>query len=252
MQQKKIILLAADCESTRWVYHALKEVVQIEAVVLEQPVTKKDLAKKRIKKIGLLPVTGQILFSALIVPLLKLRAKKRKADLAAKYRLNSDDFDSNQIIRVSSVNEEDGLKAILVLQPDIVVVNGTRIISKKVLQATNAVFVNMHVGITPYYRGSHGGYWALRNNDIENFGTTVHLIDAGVDTGAVIKQAFIKPDKADNFTTYPILQAAIGIEALKEVLTIMLSGDYETIKNTEKGKMYYQPTIWKYLTGGVR
>lgn len=252
MQQKKIILLASDCESSRWVYNALKEVVDIEAVILEQPISKKELAKNRIKKIGFIQVMGQVLFSTLVVPLLKRRSKTRKAYLANKYGLNSNAFNSSKTSNVSSVNEEGCLKAIHLLQPDIIVVNGTRIIGKKILQSTNAVFVNMHVGITPYYRGSHGGYWALRNKDVANFGTTIHLIDAGVDTGAVLKQVFIKPDKPDNFATYPVLQAAVGIDALKEVLANMVTGNYETIKHTEKGKMYFQPTLWQYLTGGVR
>jgi folate-dependent phosphoribosylglycinamide formyltransferase PurN len=252
MQQKKIILLASDCESSRWVYHALEETVRIEAVILEQPISKKELAKNRIRKIGFIPVMGQVLFSALIVPFLKLRSKKRKACLINKYGLNNNDFSSTKTYRVSSVNEEACLKAINLLQPDIIVVNGTRIISKTILQSTNAIFINMHVGITPHYRGSHGGYWALRNKDAANFGTTIHLIDAGVDTGAVLKQVFIKPDKQDNFATYPVLQAAIGIDALKEVLTNMIAGNYETIKHTEKGNMYFQPTLWQYLTGRVK
>lgn len=252
MLQKKIILLAADCESSRWLYNALKEVVNIEAVIVEQSVSKKQLAQNRVKKIGLVPVIGQILFSALAVPLLNARSKKQKEFLLSKFCLNSSEFESNKLYQVNSVNDEDSLNKIHSLQPDIIVVNGTRIISKKILQSTNAVFVNMHVGITPYYRGSHGGYWALRNKDIDNFGTTIHLIDAGVDTGAVIKQVFIKPGKTDNFTTYPILQTAIGIEAFKEVIANMVSGNYEAIKNTEKGNMYYQPTLWQYVTGGVK
>jgi folate-dependent phosphoribosylglycinamide formyltransferase PurN len=252
MQQKKIILLASDCESSRWVYHALEEAVQIEAVILEQPISKKELAKNRIKKIGFIPIMGQVLFSVFIVPLLKLSSKKRKTYLIDKFHLNSNDFNNTQTLRVSSVNDEGCMNAIRLLQPDIIVVNGTRIISKKILQSANAIFVNMHVGITPYYRGSHGGYWALRNKDAANFGTTIHLIDAGVDTGAVLKQVFIKPDKQDNFATYPVLQVSIGIDALKEVLANMIAGNYETIKHTKKGNMYFQPTLWQYLTGGVR
>ena len=252
MQQKKIILLASDCESSRWVYNALEETVVIESVILEQPISKKELAKNRIKKIGLLRVIGQVLFSTLAVPLLKRRSKTRKAYLINKYRLNNSDFKSEKTQRISSVNDDECLRAIQLLNPDIIVVNGTRIISKKILQNTHAIFVNMHVGITPQYRGSHGGYWALYNNDVENFGTTIHLIDAGVDTGAVIKQVFIKPDKTDNFTTYPVLQAAVGIDALKEALINMITGNYQTLKHTEKGKMYFQPTLWQYLIGGVR
>jgi methionyl-tRNA formyltransferase len=249
MQQKKIIFLASDCESSRWVYNALEEIVHIEAVIIEQPISKNELAKKRIKRIGFLPVVGQALFSALIVPLLKIKSKNRKAFLINKYRLNNNTFNSNKTSRVSSVNEDACLHAIHLLQPDIVIVNGTRIISKKILQSTNAIFVNMHVGITPAYRGSHGGYWALHNNDVENFGTTIHLVDAGVDTGAVIRQAFIVPDKKDNFVTYPILQTAIGIDALKEALPDIIAGKYQPVSNTEKGKMYYQPTIWQYFFG---
>ena len=249
MQQKKIILLASDCESSRWVYHALKEAAGIEAVILEQPVSKKELAKNRIKKTGFVPVMGQVLFSALVVPLLKLQSQKRKTYLVSKYGLNSSAINSSKIYRVNSVNDEGSLKAIQLLQPDIIVVNGTRIISKKILQSTNAIFVNMHVGITPYYRGSHGGYWALRNKDAGNFGTTIHLVDAGVDTGAVLKQVYTQPGKTDNFTTYPILQTAIGIEALKTILPAVLEGNYEVSRNTEKGTMYYQPTIWQYIFG---
>ncbi|MBK8519592.1 MAG: formyl transferase [Chitinophagaceae bacterium] len=252
MQPKKIILLASDCESTRWLYHALAGIVHVEGVILEQPISKKELAKNRIKKIGLMPVIGQALFSALIVPLLKLQSKKRKAFLVNKYRLNNNDISSSKTCRVSSVNDEASLKAISLFQPDIIVVNGTRIISKKILQSTNALFVNMHVGITPNYRGSHGGYWALRNKDAANFGTTIHLVDAGIDTGAVINQVFIKPDRSDNFATYPVLQAAVGIDAFKKVLVNIIAGNYETIKHTEKGNLYFQPTLWQYLTGGVR
>jgi len=105
----------------------------------------------------------------------------------------------------------------------------------------------MHVGITPYYRGSHGGYWALYNNDAANFGTTIHLVDTGVDTGGVIDQAFITPDKKDNFTTYPILQTAVGIESLKKILPGIIEGKFEVKKHKEKGRMYHQPTIWQYL-----
>ena len=252
MQQKKIIFLASDCESSRWVYNALQETINIDAVILEQPISRKELAKKRVKRIGIVSVAGQVLFSALVVPLLKFRSKTRRENLITAYQLNSNDFKTDKTQKVSSVNDEACINAIRLLQPDIIVVNGTRIISKKILQSTNAIFLNMHVGITPWYRGSHGGYWALYNRDIENFGTSIHLIDAGVDTGAVIKQVFIKPNKADNFTTYPILQVAVGIDALKEALNDIITGIYKTTKHTEKGKMYYQPTWWQYLTGAVK
>jgi folate-dependent phosphoribosylglycinamide formyltransferase PurN len=59
----------------------------------------------------------------------------------------------------------------------------------------NSKFVNIHVGITPKYRGVHGTYWALVNNDVENSGVTVHFVDEGIDTGNIINQAIVVPSK---------------------------------------------------------
>ncbi|MFM6924365.1 MAG: formyl transferase [Ferruginibacter sp.] len=249
MQQKKIIFLASDCESSRWVYNALEEVVSIEAVILEQPISKKQLAINRVKRIGFLPVLGQVLFSVLVVPFLKIKSRARKQQLIDQYKLNNSAFNPDITFRVNAVNDDACLLQIQSFNPDIIIVNGTRIISKKILQSTHALFVNMHVGITPNYRGSHGGYWAIHNNDAAHFGTTIHLIDTGIDTGAIIKQAFINPGKEDNFVTYPVLQTAIGIDALKEVLPGLMAGIYQAVNNAEKGKMYYQPTIWQYFFG---
>ncbi len=247
MQSKKIVFLASDCESSRWVYNALAKEFTFEKNIIEQPITKKDLFKNRVKRIGFIKVAGQVMFSILVVPFLKRKAIQRKAELVKKYSLDDTRFGIANTSRISSVNEDACKQFLQQIQPDIVVVNGTRIISKKILQCTNAIFINMHVGITPWYRGSHGGYWALYNNDASNFGTTIHLVDTGVDTGGVIKQVFAKPDKMDNFTTYAVLQIAVGIEALKSSLSEVISGNYKIKKNIEKGTMYYQPTIWQYF-----
>jgi len=251
MQQKKIVFLASDCESSRWVYNALIDHFVIEAAIIEQPISKKTLIKGRLRRIGFLKVMGQVMFSALVVPFLKMISKERKAGLVKNYGLNNNQF-SNGVVRVNSVNDEACKQILLQLQPDIIIVNGTRIITKDILQCTKAVFINMHLGITPWYRGSHGGYWACRNNDPENFGTTIHLVDAGVDTGSVLKQVFIKPAIQDNFATFPVLQLAIGIGALKDTLQHVLKDDYTIKKHDEKGTMYYQPTIWEYFSGNSK
>jgi methionyl-tRNA formyltransferase len=247
MQNKKIVFMASDCESSRWVYNAVIKDYEFAAAIIEKPISKKKLFKGRIKKIGLFKVLGQAMFSVLIVPYLKKKAKHRKEALIQQYHLDGSSFADNKTHHITSVNDEACKQLLLQLQPDIVLVNGTRIISKRILQCTNAIFINMHVGITPWYRGSHGGYWALYNNDIKNFGTTIHLVDVGVDTGGVLNQVFAKPTKADNFTTYPVIQVAGGIRALKEVLPQVMKGNHQVKNHTEKGMMNYQPTIWQYL-----
>ncbi|MBS1512379.1 MAG: formyl transferase [Bacteroidetes bacterium] len=249
MQSKKIVFLASDGESSRWVYNALSKEFEIGAAIIEQPISKKVLFKGRLKRIGFFKVMGQVLFSVLVVPILRRKGMVRKLELIKQYQLDGTAFNESTIHRVSSVNDAACMQLLQQIQPDIVVVNGTRIISKKILQCTPALFINMHVGITPWYRGSHGGYWAVKNKDIKNFGTTIHLVDAGVDTGGVLQQAFVSPSPKDNFTTYPVLQVAVGIAALKDVLQQVMNGTLSVKPHAEKGAMYYQPTVWAYLWG---
>jgi methionyl-tRNA formyltransferase len=80
------------------------------------------------------------------------------------------------------------------------------------------VFLNMHAGITPMYRGSHGGYWALVEGDRDSCGVTVHQVDTGVDTGPILGQARIMPNHGDNFVTYALLQQATGLPLLKKAI----------------------------------
>ncbi len=247
MKNKKIVLLASDCQSSKWLYNAIIKEFKIEKVIIETPISKRALFRRRIKKIGLLEVVGQTIFSILVVPILKYKARKRKEELIKEYKLNDANFNFINTERVSSINDDACKEILESLNPDIVLVNGTRIISKKILSCTNAIFVNIHVGITPWYRGSHGGYWSIKNNDASNFGTTIHIVDTGIDTGGILKQAFTTPTNKDNFTTYPTLQSAIGIAALIELIPSLLKEDYNIITKKEKGKMYYQPTIWQYL-----
>lgn len=252
MQSKKIILLASNCQSSRWVYHALKNLLPISHVIIEQPVSKIQLFKRRIKKNGLWLVTGQAMFTILVTPLLRWKAKNQKDTLIKKYQLVDIPFNEDECNFVTSVNDEHCRQLLKQYKPDIVIVNGTRIISKATLQSVDAAFINIHAGITPQYRGAHGGYWALYNNDNRNFGTTIHLIDAGIDTGAVLKHVFAQPGNDDNFTTYPIIQVAEGIKALPQVIIDFIDGRVPVSNNVEKGKMYYQPTIWQYLTNKTR
>ncbi len=252
MQHKKIVFLASDCESSRWVYNALIKDFDIEISIIEKPISKKTLIKGRLKRIGFVKVLGQIFFSAFIVPFLRIHAKNRKAFLLKQHQLVNTNFIKSKTHWVASVNDEACKLLLEKIQPDIIIVNGTRIISKRILQCCHAVFINMHTGITPKYRGSHGGYWALHNNDPKNFGTTIHLVDTGVDTGAVIQQVFTKPAQTDNFVTYPILQVSIGIDALKNVLKQALTRTLDSTSHTEKGMMYYQPTVWGYFLNRSR
>lgn len=55
--------------------------------------------------------------------------------------------------------------------------------------------INVHPGPLPGYRGLYAPFWQALAGEPE-FGCTVHLVDAGIDTGPVIGQARVRRDPA--------------------------------------------------------
>lgn len=71
---------------------------------------------------------------------------------------------------------------------DLLVAYGCSMIKEPLLTAFKGRFLNVHLGLSPYYRGSGTNFWALVNNEPECVGATFMHIDAGVDTGEIIHQ----------------------------------------------------------------
>jgi methionyl-tRNA formyltransferase len=246
----RILLLASrDDPAKDMVYNAINPLYEISLVILEKPVNKLSMIKRRVKKLGIIKVLGQLAFQTIVVKLLTSLSKKRRKELMKSLNLNTAKIPAEKIEQVDTINDDICLEHIRSFNPDLILVKGTRIISKKILSCTKAPFINMHVGITPRYRGVHGAYWALANKDRGNAGTTIHYVDAGIDTGNIIAQQTIGITSKDNFVTYPLLQIAAGIELLKSIIPQVLSGNKNTVavKAVTGSRLWYHPTIWYYL-----
>lgn len=249
---KTIVMLIGKGVSSRYLYHALQPTFAIDYVIVEESISRKWLIQRRVKKLGWRKVVGQLLFQLTVPRLLQWMSTKRIEALKMEYQLQDKRIDATQIRKVSSVNSEACIRLLKSIQPDLILVNGTRIIAPKVLDQLDAVLVNTHLGITPAYRGAHGGYWALANKDQAHFGVTIHWIDRGIDTGGIVAQQVILPTPHDNFYTYPLLQLGEGIQLLKEVLPKLLEGDRSVLeKPTTKSKLWYHPTLWSYLKNWI-
>lgn len=74
------------------------------------------------------------------------------------------------------------------IKPDLIIVYGTSIIKGDLLNLYKNKIINMHLGLSPYYRGSGTNYFSLVNNRPELFGTTFLFLDKGIDTGKIIHQ----------------------------------------------------------------
>lgn len=250
----KVILLARDTESASILYNYVTQFVPFAHVIIENPIPDWDIFRKRVKKLGLLKTVGQVVFLFTVSPVLGFLTRKRRRAIFTEYQLSNQPIPAAHIKRVSSVNTDECRELLKELDPDLVVVNGTRIIAEKTITCIPAPFINIHDGITPAYRGVHGGYWAMATGRPDLFGTTIHYVDKGIDTGNIIEQVFIQPKKGDNFTTYPLLQHAAALPVLVGIIQRFEKEDRIPVKPAvcENRPLWYHPTIFQWIKNAKR
>jgi folate-dependent phosphoribosylglycinamide formyltransferase PurN len=244
-----VVLLAGPGYSTDIVANFLASRVPNLVVVLEDSPSHVQMARRRARRLGWLSVAGQIVFVSALQPFLRRQGARRRI---AILRAASLDPSSHRapLHRVSSVNDQTTVSLLTSLRPTAVVVHGTRIIAARVLNSLECPVLNMHAGITPRYRGVHGGYWALVERHPEWVGTTVHLVDPGIDTGGILAQTTFGVTEEDTIATYPDLHLAHGLPLLETQLKRVLAG--EDLEPAPTGiapgsQLYHHPTLWGYL-----
>lgn len=246
-RRPRIVMLCGDGPSSWFMYNALTTTADIIAVVVEAKPSARAMLRHRLHKLGWLTVLGQLGFMALNKLLLARSQRPRIEALIHRHGLCPAPAPPAILHRVASINGTRVRALLKKLDPDAVVVNGTRILSRAVLQSVACPFLNTHVGITPRYRGVHGGYWALVSDDADHCGVTVHLVDSGVDTGGVLYQARITVERSDGFNTYPVHQLAAAIPLMQAALRDVVSGTLAPHDSEGPSRQWYHPTLRQYL-----
>ncbi|MGE5503019.1 MAG: formyltransferase family protein [Actinomycetota bacterium] len=94
------------------------------------------------------------------------------------------------------------------LDVDLVVVFGASYIRAPLIDVlVERRAVNIHMGVSPYYRGSSCNFWALYDGNPDLVGATIHMLSRGLDSGAMLFHALPQPQACDPFV--------LGMRAVK-------------------------------------
>ena len=69
--------------------------------------------------------------------------------------------------------------------------------------------LNVHMGISPYYRGSSCNFWALYHRRPEYVGATIHLISKGLDSGDMLFHCL--PTLQDGDTAFDFTMRSVSV-----------------------------------------
>ena len=141
-------------------------------------------------------------------------------------------------IEKGHLNSNKTLQLIRKFNPTIIVTFGTSLLGSKYLDLYPDRIINLHLGLSQFYRGSSCNFWPIFDLNPHLLGATVHFINKKVDSGNIVTQNKIDLDKNDSeyvlMTKTIILGTKLMIEAIKRTNT-----DLAMNRNPQNnGKLY--------------
>jgi methionyl-tRNA formyltransferase len=105
--------------------------------------------------------------------------------------------------------------------PDYIILYGSAIIKEPLLAEFSNRIINMHLGLSPYYRGSGANFWPLVSGEPEAVGVTIHLAVLKVDAGEILGQARPEIEISDGCHNFGCKTIIAGTELLKKIIPLM-------------------------------
>lgn len=125
---------------------------------------------------------------------------------------------------VPDINAPEVVQWVSTLDVDVVCLFGTSILQTPWLAGFPGKIVNLHLGLSPWYRGSATLFWPFADSAVEFLGTTIHLAVEKVDAGAILHR--IRPTLLPDENYYQITHQLIrqSIESFPGVVQRYLDG----------------------------
>jgi len=122
------------------------------------------------------------------------------------------------VLEVGSMRDMATLEVIRELQPDLAVTACfPQILPEEFLDIPISGCLNIHPSMLPAYRGPEPLFWQFRAGE-QNMGVTVHWMDTGVDTGAVLAQRQVEFAEGMRTEAADRLAASRGAEMILQAL----------------------------------
>ncbi|SDF18217.1 formyl transferase [Limimaricola pyoseonensis] len=157
------------------------------------------------------------------------RAERRLAaaaarDFAARAAPPEDWPERVALLRTADPNAEPGRDWLSALAPELLVVTGAPILRPALLAIPTGGALNLHSSLLPAYRGSQAEFWQVLEGGWDSCGLSVHMIDAGVDTGAIVLQRPLAAGPGDSPQALRMRNLLAALEAVPEAVAQLREG----------------------------
>ena len=145
--------------------------------------------------------------------------------------------------RQFSSEEINGSEAILLakqIMPDFVITFGCPILDRQWIHTFQDKILGIHLGLSPYYRGSGTNFFPFVNNEIGAVGYTLMNLDEGIDTGAIFHQQYASVILGDSIHTIGTRLIQSMFSDIAKILTSYESLEDAIPQDLKSSSRYYR------------
>lgn len=147
-----------------------------------------------------------------------------------------------------TINSPRSVKWIYSKKPDLLVVMGTSLIKKELISCPHIGTINMHTGLSPYYRGGMTNLWPIINKEPQFCGVTIHQLSEKIDGGEILYTSRPTINEDDNFSKINSKSIIIGTELMiKSIDEILTKCMVDGINQWTKGYLYHNRHFNAYV-----
>ncbi|WP_319777813.1 formyltransferase family protein [Maridesulfovibrio sp.] len=150
------------------------------------------------------------------------------------------------IVEDRSINRQSNIRWLKNLEPDVIMSINPLIFGKEVLAIPKICCLNYHSGLLPSYKGMWAVFQAVRNGE-KVTGGSVHIMNEGIDTGAVLAQEKVPITKNDSVFDLNKKCIRTASSLTLQAFDKVDKGDFSFIENGFPPSYYPLPTKehWK-------
>lgn len=215
-----VVCMIRDYPALRYFVNRMHDEFGVQAVFVERPPVK-GRVRQKLKDTGWRELAGSV------ASFLSRKLKRRKTHaaldrvLGERWRALNPDVHAFETESINGGNVAEELER---LQPDVIAVHGTGIVKRRILNKA-PLALNLHWGLSPYYRGTHCTNWALVNWDPYNIGVTIHKLTKVIDGGSILAQARPEIDPGDSLNDINMKLTVLGTGLMVEALSRHARGE---------------------------
>lgn len=151
---------------------------------------------------------------------------------------------------IDDINEPRASELLRSLHPDLIVVYGVGILTRKTLEALPCEAYNIHSSVLPYYKNVHSDFWAFCNDDLDKIGITIFKLDSGIDTGNIALQRAVQqvnPNPYLSLADYKCENLRLIRNLVPEFLSLFFAGKIQLRKQEQICSQGSTPKLKDFL-----